>query len=119
MQKSKRKKSKSSTEASPAARLPGDRLFYLKRSAGHPQFRLVTRQGAAGPERVLVDPEQLTKRHGVPHAINYFVPSWDGRTLAYGLSAGGSEDASLHLMDVASGRALGQPVPRVRESLVH
>lgn len=100
-------------------RLPGDRLFYLKRTAGHPQFRLVTRQGTAGAERVLVDPEQLSKRHGVPHAINYFVPSWDGRTLAYGLSAGGSEDASLHLMDVASGRAIGQPVPRVRESLVH
>lgn len=100
-------------------RLPGDRLFYLKRAAGQAQFRLVTRQGASGAERVLVDPEQLTKRLGVPHAVNYFVPSWDGRTLAYGLSAGGSEDASLHLMDVASGRAVGQPIPRVRENLVN
>jgi prolyl oligopeptidase len=29
----------------------------------------------------------------VPHAINYFSPSWDGRYLAYGMSAGGSEQA--------------------------
>ncbi|HEV8690476.1 MAG TPA: prolyl oligopeptidase family serine peptidase, partial [Ideonella sp.] len=100
-------------------RLPGERLFYLKREAGHSQFKLVTRIGAAGQERVLVDPEQLTKAKGVPHAINYFVPSWDGKRMAYGMSAGGSEDASLYLMDVASGKQLGQPIPRVHESLVH
>lgn len=95
-------------------RLPGDRLFYLKREAGHPQFKLITRTGLAGPERVLVDPEEMTRRaNGVPHAINYFVPSWDGKRIAYGLSAGGSEDASLYLMDVASGKPLGEPIPRV------
>jgi prolyl oligopeptidase len=101
-------------------RLPGDRLFYLKRPAGHSQYKLMTRAGLAGPETVLVDPEELTRRaQGVPHAINYFVPSWDGKRLAYGLSAGGSEDASLHVMDVATRKALGQPVPRVHEALVH
>ncbi len=99
---------------------PGERLFYLKRAAGHAQFKLVVRDGLAGRERVLVDPEALSRRaHGVPHAINYFVPSWDGRRVAYGLSAGGSEDASLHVVDVASGRAVGTPVPRVHEALVH
>lgn len=101
-------------------RMPGERLFYLKRPAGQAQFKLMTRQGASGPERVLVDPEQLAReRGGMPHAINYFVPSWDGRRVAYGLSAGGSEDASLHVLDVASGRAIGQPIPRVHEDLVH
>ena len=85
-------------------RMPGDRLFYLKREAGAAQFRLVTRTGAAGRERVLVDPEALRKAGGMPHAIDYFVPSWDGKRLAYGMSTGGSEDASLYLMDVASGK---------------
>jgi prolyl oligopeptidase len=99
-------------------RLPGDQLFYLKREAGHAQFKLVTRTGLSGAERVLVDPEQLSKAHGVPHAINYFVPSWNGKLLAYGLSAGGSEDASLYVMDVASGKALGRPIPRVQGGLV-
>lgn len=100
-------------------RLPGEQLFYLKREAGHAQFKLVTRNGLTGAERVLVDPEQLAKAKGVPHAINYFVPSWNGKLLAYGMSAGGSEDASLYLLDVASGKALGEPVPRVHEGLVH
>lgn len=99
-------------------RLPGERIYYLKRPAGGSQFKLVMRVGLKGAERVLVDPEQLAKATGVPHAINYFMPSWDGRTLAYGISAGGSEDASLHLMDIASGKPIGTPIPRVRESYV-
>jgi prolyl oligopeptidase len=94
-------------------RLPGERTYYLKRAAGQSQFKLMLRIGARGTERVLVDPEKLSGDSGVPHAINWFAPSWDGRTLAYGVSAGGSEDASLYLMDVASGKVLREPVPRV------
>ena len=97
-------------------RMPNGRLYYLIRKAGEPQFKLAMRDGLAGPERVLVDPQALMRATGVPHAINHFSPSWDGRTLAYGISAGGSEDASLHLMDIASGRSLGPPIPRVPEA---
>jgi prolyl oligopeptidase len=100
-------------------RLPGGRVYYLKRRAGASQFVLMMRQGLRGKERVLVDPQALAKATGVPHAINYFVPSWDGRTLAYGISAGGSEDASLHLMDIASGKPLGKPIPRVPGGDIH
>ncbi|MEY2685903.1 MAG: hypothetical protein RL375_101 [Pseudomonadota bacterium] len=99
-------------------RMPGQRTWYLLRKKGHSQFKLVLRTGLAGRERVMVDPEQMSRATGVPHAINYFRPSWDGRTLAYGVSAGGSEEASLHLMDVASGQAIGQPIPRVHEDLL-
>jgi prolyl oligopeptidase len=100
-------------------RLPGDALMYLKRAKGENQFKLVLRQGLKGAEKVLVDPDQLSQATGVPHAINYFMPSWDGRKVAYGLSAGGSEDASLSLMAVDSGKVLSGPVPRVHEALVH
>lgn len=93
-------------------RFPGDRTYYLKRRAGENQFKLMLREG--GAERVLVDPERYASG-GVPHAINWYVPSWDGRTLAFGISAAGSEDASLYLVDVASGRSLREPIPRVRE----
>jgi prolyl oligopeptidase len=65
---------------------------------------------------VLVDPEIDTQRTGVPHAINYFRPSWDGLHLAYGMSAGGSEQASMYLMHLPSGRLLGKPVPRVYDA---
>ncbi|MEI8327427.1 MAG: prolyl oligopeptidase family serine peptidase, partial [Betaproteobacteria bacterium] len=52
------------------------------------------------------------------HAINYFVPSWDGKYVAYGLSAGGSEDASLYILNLATAKLVGRPIARVRESLV-
>ena len=99
--------------------MPGERLYYLERKVGEGQFKLMTRVGLDGAERVLVDPEARQRATGVPHAINYFRPSWDGRSLAYGLSAGGSEDASLHLMDIASGRPLREPIPRVHLGHIH
>jgi prolyl oligopeptidase len=100
-------------------RLPGEGLMYLKRAKGENQFKLVLRSGLKGAEKVLVDPGQLSKTTGVPHAINYFMPSWDGRMVAYGLSAGGSEDASLSVMSVDTGKVLSGPIPRVHEALVH
>jgi prolyl oligopeptidase len=100
-------------------RLPGERYYYLKRKVGEKQFKLLMRQGLSGAERVLVDPEAETARTGVPHAINYYKPSWDGKYLAYGMSAGGSEDASLYVMDIKSGKLLGAPVPRVYDVGVH
>ena len=100
-------------------RMPGERYYYLKRKVGERQFKLVMRQGLAGQERLLVDPEVATKRSGEPHALNYFKPSWDGRYLAYGMSAGGSEDASLYMLELATGKTVGQPVPRVYDAGVH
>ena len=77
------------------------------------QVKIAMRERADGPERVLVDPDVLARSTGVPHAVNWWVPSWDGRYLAYGLSAGGSEDASLIVLDVQTGQAVGEPVTRV------
>lgn len=101
-------------------RMPGGRTYYLRRKAAENQFKLVMRSGGAqGTERVLVDLEPLSKSSGTPHAINYFMPSWDGASLAYGVSSGGSEDASLRVLDIASGKELIRPIPRVHERLVH
>jgi prolyl oligopeptidase len=96
----------------------GGQLFYLKRKQGEPQFKLVMRPSLQGAEKVLVDTAAIAKRKSVPHAINYFAPSWDGKHVAYGMSAGGSEDASLYVLNVATGKTVGQPVPRVPEALV-
>ena len=100
-------------------RMPGERIYYLKRKVGESQLKLAMRVGMNGAERVLVDPELMAKATGTPHAINFFVPSWDGKTLAYGVSAGGSEDASLLLLDISSGKAIGKPIPRAQTGLVH
>lgn len=99
-------------------RMPHDRVYYLKRPKGEKQFKLMMRIGLSGADRVLVDPELDSRRTGVPHAVNYFVPSWDGRHVAYGMSAGGSEDASLYILHIASGKTVGAPIARVHEGLV-
>ena len=99
-------------------RLANGQLFYLKRAQEERQFKLVMRQSLQAPEQVLVDTSRISQKTGVPHAINHFTPSWDGLHVAYGMSAGGSEDASLYVLNVASGKTLGQPIPRVPEALV-
>ncbi|HWI81495.1 prolyl oligopeptidase family serine peptidase [Ramlibacter sp.] len=99
-------------------RMPGDRLFYLKRLRGQQQYQLMLRVGLHGREQVLVDPQQEAARTGVPHAINYFRPSWDGEYVAYGLSAGGGENASLHLLRVRTRELVGAPIERVHEGNV-
>ncbi|WP_416462643.1 prolyl oligopeptidase family serine peptidase [Rubrivivax gelatinosus] len=92
-------------------RRPGERLFYEKRGARDDQFRLYVRDGAR--ERLLVDPLAAAPR-GTPHAIDYFEASPGGRYVAYGLSAGGSEDAQLYVVDAATGRRVLGPVSRAQ-----
>jgi len=95
-------------------RRPGNLYFYERRGATDDQFKLYVRQGLKGKERLLVDPEQLFNLTGQPHAINWFVPSATGRFVAYGLSAGGSEDASLFVMDATTGKRVLGPIPRAQ-----
>jgi prolyl oligopeptidase len=94
-------------------RTAGGAVFYLLRGRKDRQVKLAMRERLDGPEKVLVDPDVQAQRTGVPHAINFYVPSWDGRYLAYGMSAGGSENASLYVLDLRTNQPVGAPVPRV------
>jgi prolyl oligopeptidase len=93
-------------------RTAGDRWFYEKRGAKDNQFKLYVRQGLKGAETLLVDPETLAKATGKPHAVNFYMPSPDGRYVAYGVSEGGSESATLYVLDVATRKPVGEPVTR-------
>ena len=99
-------------------RSAGGAVFYLLRERNARQVKLAMRERLDGPEKILVDPDLQAQRTGVPHAINFYVPSWDGRHVAYGLSAGGSEDVSLYVLDVRTGQQVGEPVPRVPDGSV-
>lgn len=95
-------------------RTPAGAWFYQKRGVGEDQFKLYVRERAEGAERLLFDPETLRAATGKPHAINYFTPSPDGRLVAVGVSAAGSEDAAMRLLDVASGRQIGPEISRAQ-----
>lgn len=91
----------------------GNEFFYLKLAPGDEIEKLYVRDGLQGTERLLVDPARLTT--GETHfALDYFVPSLDGKYLAYGVSPGGSEESVLHVMEIATGQVLGDSITRAR-----
>ncbi|MFN8022242.1 MAG: prolyl oligopeptidase family serine peptidase [Acidimicrobiales bacterium] len=104
------------TVLSSAAR--GDRLFVLERSAGADQFALVLRSTSdpAASPRVLLDPAGFAADAAV--AIDWFVPSDDGSLIAIGLSEGGTEESTLHVLDVVSGELGALRIDHARHSSV-
>lgn len=95
-------------------RTESNRYFFQRRNPGEGQFRLVWRDGIDGADTVIVDPEALSKAAGRPHAIMDFAPSRDGRLLAYSIQVGGSEIGVLHVIEVASGKPVIEPIDRIR-----
>jgi prolyl oligopeptidase len=93
-------------------RRPGNLYFFQRRGADEDQFKLYVQRGLQGEPRRLFDPEVLAADTGVPHAINYYSASPDGRLVAVGVSAAGSEDASMRILDVATGEQLGPIIDR-------
>lgn len=93
-------------------RLPGDRVFYQKRLASDNVFKLYVRQGLAGAERLLVDPDKFVKKEREHMALSWWEPSQDGRMVAFGLSPAGSEAAVLHIVDVQHGTLLSDTIDR-------
>ncbi len=95
-------------------RTRGDLFFYERRGAKDDQFKLYMRHGLKGEEKLLFDPETLKASTGKPHAINYFSASPDGRHVALGVSAAGSEDASLRVLDTRTGKQVGEEISRAQ-----
>ena len=91
----------------------GGALHFTRRAAQENTFKLY-RRDRAGRETLLVDPDDWEKQTGKPHAINYFAPSDDGRLVAVGISALGSEDASIHVVDTATRKRIGEPIDRAQ-----
>ncbi len=91
----------------------GDRYFYQRRDGRRDQPVLMLRTGAAGPERVLLDPNTLGS--GGTVALDWWYPSHDGALVAYGVSQGGDELSTLHILDAATGAQLAEePIPHTR-----
>src|SRR5581483_8331721 len=78
----------------------GSRLFSLHRRADQEKAVLSWREAADGPDHVLVDPNTLPAQT----TLGTWVPSLDGRTLAYSLRENNADEATLYVKDVATGR---------------
>ena len=91
----------------------GKTFFAIKNQPPRQQSFLVILASPDDPagERAVVDPNAIDPRGGT--AIDWFVPSFDGRLVAVSLSEGGSEAGSLRVYETATGRALADAIPRV------
>jgi prolyl oligopeptidase len=95
-------------------RLPGDRYFYQKRLASEDVAKLYVRDGLRSEERLLVDPTKFATAGGPHYVISYYAPSFDGKYVAVGISAAGSEDAVLRVFDTSTGKETGDVIDRAQ-----
>ena len=93
-------------------RYQGERYFYQKRLPAENVAKLYERIGPQGPERLLVDPNKYVMKPDEHYTLNYYVPSFEGRYVAYGVSPSGSEDAVIHVLDLKAGKESGELIDR-------
>lgn len=68
------------------------------------------------PDPVAIDPNTFSQDGTV--ALDWWYPSSDGALIAYGKSEGGSEQSTLYVRDVATGKDLSDVIPRTTYSSV-
>ena len=93
-----------------APQLGGNYYFYTRREGTQNQPVLYVREGIHGKDRVLVDPNTMAADSSV--SLDWWFPSDDGKYVAYGVSSGGSEESTLHLIETATGKLLPDAIER-------
>jgi prolyl oligopeptidase len=97
-----------------SVQIAGNFYFYEKRNPGENTTKLYVRTIGAQDERVLIDPEKLVEKPGQHFTIEFYLPSYDGSHVAYGVSEGGSENAVIHVVETATGTILPDAIDRVK-----
>jgi prolyl oligopeptidase len=90
----------------------GENYFFRKRLAGEQQFSIYMRVGWAGKDKRLIDPAQLSTDPDLSVRIEDV--SRDGKLIAYSVQEGGSDDTSMHMFNVATGKTLEDELPVAR-----
>lgn len=92
----------------------GGQLFALYNQPPRQQPMLAVMGQDADPAkaRVVLDPNTLNPTGRT--AIDWYVPSPTGKLVAVSMSENGSEDGSLHVIDVASGKTVDAVIPNVQ-----
>jgi prolyl oligopeptidase len=93
-------------------RYQNQRYFYQKRLANENIAKLYMRTGLQGSEKLILDPDRYSTKSDEHYTLNYYVPSLDGRFVAYGVSPSGSEDAVIHVLDLTTGKDTDESIDR-------
>lgn len=95
-----------------APQMGGKYYFHTRREGNQNQPILYVREGLNGDDRVLVDVNKMSADGTV--ALDWWFASEDGKYLAYGTSASGSEESTLHIVESANGKLLPDTIERTR-----
>ncbi len=99
-----------------APQMGGRYYFHTRREGNQNQPILYVREGVNGAindeDRVLVDVNKLSADGTV--ALDWWFVSEDGKYVAYGTSASGSEESTLHVIESATGKVLPDAIDRTR-----
>lgn len=95
-------------------RKAGGRYFFGYNKGLENQTPLYVREGTAGAQWLLIDPNRWSGDGA--KALAEWTPSPDGRFLAYGVQDAGSDWRTLKVLDVASGKTLDDHVEWVKFS---
>jgi prolyl oligopeptidase len=89
-------------------------LFAMKFKPPQQQPWLITLKSADDPasERMVLDPNRINPKGTT--AIDFWTSSLDGKRVAVSLSENGSEDGTLFIYDVETGKPLPDKIPRVQ-----
>src|SRR5450631_4238468 len=82
----------------------GRYYFHTRREGNQNQPVLYLREGLDEKDRVLIDVNKMSSDGTV--ALDWWYASEDGKYIAYGTSASGSEESTLRLVESASGKVL-------------
>ena len=92
------------------------RYFHTKREGTQNQPTLHVRDGVAGKDRVLLDASALSEDGTT--ALDWWYPSSDGALLAWGRSDAGSEESTLFIREVGTGKDLSDRIEHTRHASV-
>ncbi|HSY21451.1 MAG TPA: prolyl oligopeptidase family serine peptidase [Polyangiaceae bacterium] len=88
-------------ESAGTPRRAGSRWFFPRRDAGKEKFKIYWREGRSGEDQVLLDPSQWAADGS--KSLGVWNVSHDGTKVAYTIKSNNSDEATLHVMDVATG----------------
>jgi prolyl oligopeptidase len=86
----------------------GGTYFFTKNDGLQNQSVLYARQGLNGRDRVLIDPNTWAKDGAT--ALDAWVPSKNGKLLAYSIQDGGTDWRIIRVLDVATGKVLDDEI---------
>jgi prolyl oligopeptidase len=88
------------------------RYFFSRRGVGQDLFSIYMREGASGPDILLIDPAPMSANHTTNVGLTDV--SNDGKMIGYYVRKGGADETEEHFFDVDARKDVGTALPSAR-----